>query len=235
MKALLLAAGKATRLGSLSRTTPKCLHRIGNEVLLDRLVGQLREVGVTEFLINTHHLAAQIANHIDSRSDRRDFTLVYEPELLGTLGTLKANIKFFGSGPGWVLHADNYIGGGLQLVRAAFDQRPEGVWGALLTFKVEEPQNYGVMTTNTCGVMTGFHEKPLDSPSTQASAATFLFGPQVFNNVAGMQEDSGDISSDLMPLLIGRLVAVPTPSFVVDVGTPAGLAQAKFLAQHSVR
>lgn len=230
MKALLLAAGKATRLGELSTFTPKCLHRVGKETLLDRIVCQLREVGVTDFLINTHHLADQIAAHIESRPDRKDFTIVHEPDLLGTLGTLKANTTFFGDGPGWVLHADNYIGGGLTRLRVGFEQRPTSCLGAVLTFLTDDPRQCGVMLTDKRGVLRSFFEKVSDPPSNQASAATFIFDSRLFSRLDDLSPVMTDISRDLLPHLVNRLVAVLHDSDVIDIGTRAGLDRARALA-----
>lgn len=227
MKALLLAAGKATRLGPLSRTTPKCLHQIGDEILLDRLVRQLREVGVTEFLINTHHLADQVTSHVESRADRSDFTFFHEPELLGTLGTLRRNLDFFDCGAGWVLHADNLIPGHLSLLYEAFASRPTSLWGSMLTFEVDDPSAYGVVTLDTAGVVTSFFEKKANAPSLTASAATFLFDERVFRLVRLLPLTFRDISKDLLPQLIGRIVAVPAMGRVVDIGTPEGLIAAR--------
>ncbi|MDC3376943.1 nucleotidyltransferase family protein [Candidatus Nanopelagicales bacterium] len=231
MKALLLAAGKATRLGELSRTTPKCLHKIGDEILLDRLVRQLREVGVTEFLINTHHLADQVTSHVESRADRSDFTFVHEPELMGTLGTLRRNLDFFDSGPGWVLHADNLIPGHLLSLHEAFDSRSTGLWGSMLTFEVDDPSAYGVVTLDTAGVITSFVEKKADASSRTASAATFLFDENVFRLVSLLSPKFRDISKDLLPHLIGRIVAVSATGRVIDIGTPDGLITARGMVE----
>lgn len=233
MRALLLAAGKATRLGAVSLTTPKCLHRIGDEILLDRIVRQLREVGVTEFLINTHHRAEQIVAHIDSRADRDHFTLVYETELLGTLGTLRENINFFGERDGWVLHADNFIDGSLRGLRDDFLCRPAGVWGSVLTFVANDPTSCGVVLANESRVVTGFYEKVANPPSNQASAATFLFAREVFKFVSEMPAPASDVSSHLLPLLTGRIRAVPSDGCVIDIGTPDGLRDARRRAVHT--
>lgn len=229
MKALLLAAGKATRLGELSATTPKCLHRVGEEVLLDRVIRQLQEVGVEEFLINTHHLADQVAEHIARRPDHACMSTVFEPELLGTLGTLRANAGFFGDGPGWVLHADNFIDGSLIELREAFLSRPDGVWGSMLTFAADDPSSCGVVLTDEQSVVTGFFEKVSDPPSSQASAATFIFSPWVFALADQLPATATDISHDLVPELVGHLLATALHGAVVDIGTPDGLALAKRL------
>ncbi len=106
MKALLLAAGRASRLGGISKVTPKCLLEIDGDPLLDRLIRQLEGSGVDQFVINTHHHAEQIEAHIGRRRDREKFTLVFEPNLLGTLGTLRENVDFFAGDGGWVVHCD---------------------------------------------------------------------------------------------------------------------------------
>ena len=227
MKALLLAAGKASRLGELSTTTPKCLHRVGDEVLLDRIVRQLRDVGVNEFLINTHHLADRIVQHIHDRADSQDFTIVYEPELLGTLGTLRANADYFGSGPGWVLHADNFIEGSLKSLATAFASRGNELWGNLLTFYSTEPSTCGIVVTDEQGIMIGFHEKSRNPPGAQASAATFLFSSRVFDFIRNQSPYENDISRHLLPQLTGKLSALAHQGAVIDIGTPQGLLTAR--------
>jgi len=235
LKALLLAAGKATRLGELSRSTPKCLLSVGEEVILDRIIRQLSNVGVTEFLINTHHLAEKVIEHIEARHDRDRFTLVHESTLLGTLGTLRENLEFFSEGYGWVMHADNFITGSLEPLERGFLQRPEGTWGGMLTFRAENPSNCGVVETTADGVVTGFWEKPDRPPTREASAATFIFGKPVFEVAGSLPPSLNDISADLLPRLIRRMVAVPHEGRVIDIGTPTGLRTARSVATQSQR
>lgn len=231
MRALLLAAGKGTRLGELSQSTPKCLQQVGDEVLLDRIVRQLRETGVTEFLVNTHHLADQVMSHIESRHDSVDFSLVHEPELLGTLGTVRANVEFFGSDPGWVLHADNFIVGSLVALREAFEARAPEVWGSMLTFEAYDPRTCGVVITDEERVVTSFYEKVPNPPSSEASAATFVFSQEVFELARALPDTAIDLSHDLIPHLVGRLTAANHGEGVIDIGTPDGLAAARALAR----
>ncbi len=231
MKALLLAAGRATRLGLLSDSTPKCLQEVGDETILDRLVRQLTDAGVDEFLINTHHLADQVNDHVAQSSWVDRATTVHEPELLGTLGTLRANVGFFTGAPGWVLHADNFIAGSLSGVVEAFSRRELlGAWGSLLTFEADDPTSCGVVESDGSGVVTGFHEKVVEPPGSTASAATFLFDTPVFDLAVSLPRSSSDIGRDLIPLLVGRLIAVSAEGCVIDIGTPEGLTAARFEA-----
>ena len=56
MKAILLCAGKGTRLRPLTDNTPKCLMPINNKPLLDYWLHDLDLAGIDSYLINTHHL-----------------------------------------------------------------------------------------------------------------------------------------------------------------------------------
>lgn len=227
MKALLLAAGRATRLGDLSRTTPKCLHEVGGEALLDRIVRQLQEVGVEDFLINTHHLSEKVYRHVSRAPWADRATMVHEDELLGTLGTLRANVDFFQGGPGWILHADNFIEGSLRGMAENFDTRPPDAWGCMLTFEAPDPSACGVVELDSRRIVVAFHEKVAEPPGSTASAATFIFDPRVYAVMESLPARATDISHDLIPRLLGRLVAVPASDAVIDIGTPEGLEEAR--------
>lgn len=228
MRAILLAAGRGTRLGEISRATPKCLQKVGGVTVLDRLVGQLMKVGVKEFLINTHHLADKVESHIDAAPWASRATVVFEKTLLGTLGTLKANHRFLDDG-GWVLHADNFIAGDLKMLREAFTSRSPEVWGTMLCFRVDDGRNFGIVERAPNGIVIGFHEKVPDPPGKLASAATYLFDERVISLLTRLPPEDSDISRDLLPHLLGRLVAIETTNAVIDIGTPASLARARKL------
>ena len=84
MKALVLAAGFGSRLGKITATTPKPLLQVKNKPMLEFCFEQLLDAGITEAIVNTHHLAPQVENFIKNyRSDLR-ITTSYEETLLGT-------------------------------------------------------------------------------------------------------------------------------------------------------
>ena len=63
MKAIILAAGKGTRLYPTTLNKPKGLLEIGNETILDRLVRQFRDSGVNDILIVVGYQKEVIINH----------------------------------------------------------------------------------------------------------------------------------------------------------------------------
>ena len=56
MKAVILAAGTASRLRPLTSTTPKCLLKVNGKTLLERTLDNFISNGIAEFLIVTGYL-----------------------------------------------------------------------------------------------------------------------------------------------------------------------------------
>lgn len=107
-KAFLLAAGFGTRLLPLTRETPKPLLPILQIPNLERIFTMLREWGVRDVLVNVHHRADRMLDHIRTRSpDGLRIALSFEPHILGTGGALRRAEWWFDTDhPVWVLNAD---------------------------------------------------------------------------------------------------------------------------------
>lgn len=230
MRAILLAAGLGTRLGELGRDTPKCLIQVGSDPLLGRLLAQLFDAGIEKVLINTHHRAELIRDYVAQSAFASRVVVTYEPELLGTAGTLRANWEFFQGGPGLVLHGDNYFGQELPGLLETFDKRDESIVGTMLVFESDNPAECGIIETDESGRVTAFHEKVPNPPAHTASAAVFVFSPKVGELIAALRSDTPDISKDLIPLLIGQINVHNSAGEVIDIGTPWGLKAARRLA-----
>lgn len=68
MKAMILAAGKGTRLKSLTDNTPKALVKAGAMSMLERLIMKMKVQGVNSIVINVHHCAEQIIDFLEQRN-----------------------------------------------------------------------------------------------------------------------------------------------------------------------
>jgi mannose-1-phosphate guanylyltransferase len=80
-----LAAGAGTRLRPLTRQVPKPLLAPAGRPLVDLACEALERAGARHVVVNSHHGAGQLADHLDGRPGRH---LLFEPELLGTGGAL---------------------------------------------------------------------------------------------------------------------------------------------------
>jgi mannose-1-phosphate guanylyltransferase len=231
MRAILLAAGHGTRLRPLTNTIPKCLVPIHGKPLLEIWLERLTKAGIDSFLINTHYLSDQVKEFIVTSPYRDRVTLVHEPILLGTAGTLMANLDFFQAEDGLLIHADNYSLADFREFMAAHHQRPNNCLLTLMTFCTSTPSSCGIVELNDGGVVVKFHEKVADPPSNLASGAIYLLSSQFMNFAQKKLSNVSDFSSEVIPRLIGQIYTYETTAPFIDVGTPEAYSQANELVR----
>ncbi len=97
MKAMILAAGLGTRLRPLTDTRPKALVEIGGRTLLELTIARLRTFGVTEIVVNVHHLADMVVDYLKKKGNfGLRIELSHEDDLLlDTGGGLNKAAWFF--------------------------------------------------------------------------------------------------------------------------------------------
>jgi mannose-1-phosphate guanylyltransferase len=109
MKAMILAAGLGTRLEPLTKIRPKPLFPVLNRPLLGISIEQLRGMGATAIIINTHHLADQVEQFVWGGERGLQVEVRVEPEILGTGGGIKNCADFLRDAPFFmVVNADIY-------------------------------------------------------------------------------------------------------------------------------
>jgi mannose-1-phosphate guanylyltransferase len=224
MKAFLLAAGLGTRLRPITDSTPKCLLTVGGRPMLDIWLDALAKAGVSEVLLNAHHLADQVKVHLAGRVEAPAVHLVVEPELLGSAGTLRANRDFVvGEDMFLAINADNLTDFDLGVLIDA--HRAGGAIATLSLFRAPDPTQVGVVEVNA-GMVVGFEEKPAHPRGDLANAGMYAFAPTVIDEITG--PDPRDIGFHLLPGLIGRARAVAlNGSYFIDIGTSDALRRAR--------
>ena len=216
MKGFLLSAGLGTRLRPLTDTTPKCLLPIDGQPMLDLWLDRFAQAGVDEVLVNLHHLAQVVRLHLAERVAPPVVRAVYEPDLLGSAGTLAAN-RAWVSGERVVLvcNVDNLTDFNL---RSLIDAHEEG--GAVATlavFHADRPQECGIVEIDDAGRMIGFVEKPANPATNLANAGIYAFAPSVLGEIEGTPPV--DIGYHLLPRLVGRARTVRIEGYFRDIGT----------------
>ena len=106
MKAMVFAAGRGTRLKPLTDTRPKALVEVAGRTLLEHVMRRLVDAGVTEAIINLHHLGGQIPPFLEkhNRFGLRRVAYSQESALLDTGGGLKQAAWFFDDGNPFLVH-----------------------------------------------------------------------------------------------------------------------------------
>lgn len=105
--AMVLAAGLGQRMRPITDVTPKPLVRVGGKAMLDHALDRLAAIGVTDAVVNVHHLASQIEAHLASRASPRVAISDERAELLETGGGLAKALPLLGDRPFLHLNSDS--------------------------------------------------------------------------------------------------------------------------------
>ena len=105
-KAMILAAGVGKRMLPLSVKTPKPLVKIGPKNLLERSIELLIKIGISEIVINTHHLSEEIDNFFKNKNYQISINVIKEEVLLDTGGGILNATKKFANEPFFILNTD---------------------------------------------------------------------------------------------------------------------------------
>ena len=159
MKALVLAAGRGSRLGNITENLPKPLVEVKNKPVIDYLIRKLIDLNVSEIFINMHYKHELLEKFIIDSNYRTKITLIYEPKLLGTAGTLKSLIDELSTEDFIVMHADNYFQDDLKILKQKHLATNSDYLITLGTFLVLNPEKFGTFELTDDHDVIKFFEK----------------------------------------------------------------------------
>ena len=157
-KAMLLAAGEGTRLRPLTDRMPKCMVPLGGKPVLEHNIERLRSFGITELMINLHHMPQAVQEYFGDGS-KWGVSINYsvEEDLLGTAGGVK-NVESFFDEAFLVWYADNLSNIDLGKLYA-FHKMKAGKATVALFYR-EDPTASGIVGLDQNQQITRFLEKP---------------------------------------------------------------------------
>ncbi|MEM1310080.1 MAG: nucleotidyltransferase family protein, partial [Cyanobacteria bacterium P01_H01_bin.153] len=221
MKAMILAAGKGTRVRPITYTIPKPMIPILQKPVMEFLLDLLKHHGFDQIMVNVSHLANEIEGYFRD-GQRFGVELAYSFEgriedgqlvgdALGSAGGMKKIQEFspFFDDTFVVLCGDALID--LDLTEALRQHKEKGAIATVVMKSVPLKQvpSYGVVVTDDEGRIKSFQEKPKveEALSTDINTGIYIFEPEIFNYIpAGMEYDIG---GDLFP----KLVAAGAPFY----------------------
>ncbi len=107
--AMVMCAGKGTRMMPLTANTPKPLIQVCGMTLLDHVLDHLRGAGVARVVANVHYLGDQIEAHLAKYGDDLEIAISDERDLLrDTGGGLIKALPLIPSDPFLCVNADNW-------------------------------------------------------------------------------------------------------------------------------
>lgn len=107
--AMIMAAGKGTRMMPLTANRPKPLIEVGGIALLDHVLDHLRDAGVGKIVVNVHYCAEQVEQHLAMSAADLDVRISDERDLLrDTGGGLVRALPLIPDDPFICVNADNW-------------------------------------------------------------------------------------------------------------------------------
>lgn len=231
-RAVLLAAGRGTRLGAVTRTTPKPLLQVGGEPILHRILGGLRAGGVREVAIITGHLADLVEDATgDGRRWGLSLTYFRQESIDGTARALLLAREFIAGERfflGWgdiVVAAPNY---GRVLGTA---RESEAV---LAVNEVEDPSAGGAVYVDGDWRVSRVVEKPPAGTSSTRwnNAGLMVLSPEIWPFIERLEPSARgeyELPQAVADAVAGGMEtrAVPIQGPWFDIGTPESLAAAR--------
>ena len=100
-------------------------------------------------------------------------------------------------------------------------------FGQKMTFATDQPQTCGIVALDSAGVLRAFYEKIANPPGNLANGAVYIFEPEVVDFCRSLSKPVIDISTEILPQFIGRIITFLNDSYHRDIGTPESLSAAE--------
>jgi mannose-1-phosphate guanylyltransferase len=142
---------------------------------LDYWLELLERHGVAEALVNLHHLPEAMEAYLSRQPYEVEVHTVYEPDLLGSAGTVVANRAWVEDEEAFfVIYADNLSNVDLTGLWACHQQhRP---WLTMALFETPVPEQCGIAEVDETGRVVAFTEKPAQPRSNLANGGVYVVG-----------------------------------------------------------
>ena len=191
-KAVIPAAGKGTRLLPLTKAVPKELIPLGTKPVLQHIVEEVIEAGITEVVFVISQEKTAIRSHFGDCLNGVRFEYVFQAEQKGLADAIYCARDLVGSDPFAVVLGDSIIYtdqsvGPFKRVLDTFESTNAA--GVIVVQKtpIDEVSRYGIVkpksTVGPSFEIDGLVEKPKppDAPSEYAIAGRYAFDPVVFD------------------------------------------------------
>lgn len=225
--AMVMAAGLGTRMRPYNGQIPKPLVTVGGKALIDHVLDRLADAGVARAVVNVHHLADQIEQHVAGRKKPKIVISDERAELLGTGGGPVNAMPKLGGGPFYLVNSDTiWIDGvtpNLKRLASAFDAaRMDALLLMAATATATGYSGRGDFSMTADGRLKRRGERDV-VPFVYAGAA--ILTPAFFAGV-------GPGPSSMSPLFdraieAGRLYGLRLEGIWMHVGTPDAVAAAE--------
>jgi mannose-1-phosphate guanylyltransferase len=234
MKAMILAAGKGTRVRPITHVLPKPMIPLVRKPVMEFLVEHLKAHDIKQIMVNTSHLAPVIEEYFRD-GDRFGVQMAYsfegdliggqiEGKAIGSAGGMKKIQDFSGffDETFVVLCGDALVDIDFAQVLRFHRERKSIATLVLRDVPPDDVSKYGVVQTDSSGRIVRFQEKPTRDQAVSSTINTgiYVFEPEIFQYIPSGVEF--DIGGQLLPELVRNgqsIFGITLPFAWLDIGS----------------
>jgi D,D-heptose 1,7-bisphosphate phosphatase len=228
MQAVILAGGKGTRLGDMTREIPKPMLLLENKPLLHHQVDLLVKYGVKDIIILVNYLKDPIMNYFGDGSRFGVSIRYFEEDLpLGTVGGIK-EIEGWITGDFLVLYGDVMIN--MDLSRLIAFHQLKYSESTLVLHPNDHPYDSDLVEINSAARIVDFHSKPHDPQQSYhnlVNAGAYVLTSRIFPFLE--KGKKADFGRDIFPKIFSKVAmfGYKTTEYLKDMGTPERLEKVR--------
>jgi UDP-N-acetylglucosamine diphosphorylase / glucose-1-phosphate thymidylyltransferase / UDP-N-acetylgalactosamine diphosphorylase / glucosamine-1-phosphate N-acetyltransferase / galactosamine-1-phosphate N-acetyltransferase len=182
-KAVILAAGKGTRMLPLTEKIPKVLVPINGKPFLHYLINNLKGAGFSEFGIIAGYKKEQIEKFI--KENKINGVIIEQKEQLGTGHALMQAENFSVNEYFVVVNGDNLYSQN-DLKKIAIDKNISHI----ASFHSETPEKYGVLISDEENNLLEIKEKPKEFHGNSVNIGLYKFTPEIFDELKKIKKSA---------------------------------------------
>lgn len=219
MKAVIMAGGEGSRLRPLTCDIPKPMARLCGRPILEYILDLLNDHGIDMAAVTLRYLPHVIIDHFKNEKYRNvKLKFIVEDEPLGTAGSVKHAAADFGE-DFLVISGDALCD--IDLTEAFTFHKQSNSDATLVVTRVMDPREYGLVSFDRDGVITGFLEKPgwNQAHTNAANTGIYILSPSCLELIPDNKQF--DFARDLFPKMLSvgmKLSAFETKDYWCDIG-----------------
>jgi len=221
MKALILAAGKGSRLLPATKSTPKPLMPIAGKPTLGYIIDEILQNNISEIgIVVSNDNYNQISEFVSINYPKNRINLIIQHEQLGVAHAIKISKKYIGFDDFIIYLGDNLFEDGIGKLVKKFLKNGNNI---ISIKSVEDPRKFGVAKIDENQNLLEIDEKPDKPKSKFAVAGVYGFKNKIFDLIDKISLSSrGEYEiTDAIKLIIesDKVDTVISEGWWIDTGT----------------
>lgn len=186
MKALILAAGKGTRLYPATKSTPKPLMPLAGKETLCYIIDEIIENNINDIgVVVSNENENEISSFIKKNYPNNNILTIVQNEQLGVAHAVKISKQFINQDNFILYLGDNLFENGINKLINEFRENNNNI---ISLKSVDDPRKFGVAEIDKNGNLLGIVEKPDDPKTSLAVAGIYGFNNKIFDHIQDIKK-----------------------------------------------